>query len=266
MKYFAPILFLAISLSGCDTGPDLAKICNESPELCNDFHEDSWCKRERANMIVARNRLKLADKDVNKYRLLLGYEDYAKCMSHASKIEHIKLKNKKRSRVDNVVKAKQKIKEMSDETKNSMHPELLFYHWSRYLNEAALENFLKLEGMPALENPESQFNLATYYIKRDPDKTLSLLFRSLELLKADQTVNKEVFKSLTTIFTDQNEYKQAYIWLKVLNLYDPEDTSISEKTLEKYSLGYDLDAKFLNQVAAATLEKIEAGTFEAPKH
>ena len=36
-----------------------------------------------------------------------------------------------------------------------------------------------MEGSAALETPESQFNLATYYIKRDPDKTLDLLFHAL---------------------------------------------------------------------------------------
>lgn len=266
MKHlFAPLLF-TLALSACDTGPDLAKICSDSPELCNDFNEDSWCKRERVDMIISRNKLKNSQQDVDKYYVLLAYEGYAKCMAHASKIEHIKLKHKKRNRVDNVVKAKQKIKELSDETKNSMQPELLYFHWTRYLNEGALEKFLAMEGSPELETPESQFNLATYYIKRDTDKTLSLLFHALELIKPNESVNKEIFKSLTTIFTDQREYKQAYIWLKVLNLYDPEDETISEKSLKQYSIGYQLDGDFLDRVADATLEKITNGLFEAPKH
>lgn len=266
MKIKLYLLLTLFLLIGCDTGPDLAKICKENPELCNEFIEDSWCKRERVNTIFAKYDLSVQQKDKQKYNLLIAYEDFAACMDHASQIEHIKLKHKKTNRIQNSVKAKERIKELSEETSNSEHPELLYFHWTRYLNERSLSKFLKMEGSSALETPESQFHLATYYIKRDPDKTLDLLFHSLELIKEGNTINKEVFKSLTTIFTDKKEFKQAYIWLKILSLYDPEDEDISEKSLQDYSQFYKLDAEFLDRVAKATLEKISAGQFTAPKH
>lgn len=261
--YLALTTFL---LTGCDSGPDLAKICKENPELCNEFIEDSWCKRERVNTIYANYDLQQTLKDKQRFDLLIAYEDYAACMDHASQIEHIKLKHKKTNRINNAVTARQRIKEISIDTKNSEHPELLYFHWTRYLNEQALAKFLKMEGSAALETPQSQFNLATYYIKRDPEKTLDLLFHALELLKEGENINKEIFKSLTTIFTDKKEFKQAYIWLKILNLYDPEDKDINENALQDYSQFYKLDAKLLDKVAEATLDKIFEGKFTAPKH
>ncbi|MFD2166727.1 DUF2989 domain-containing protein [Thalassotalea euphylliae] len=266
MKRTLLTLFPLLIMSGCDTGPDLAKICKESPNICNDFIEDTWCKTERRDKIFAKYALQQSGADKQKYNLLIAYEDYAACMEHASKIEHIKLKYKQRNRIDNFAKAKQRIEELSEETKNSEHPELLYYHWSRYLNNTALEKFLAMEGSAALETPASQFHLATYYIKRDPDKTLELLFHALELQKEGDVPNKEIFKAITTIFTDKEEYKQAYIWLKILKLHDPQDETISNDNLLQYSEGYQLDGPFLDQVAQATLEKIELGTFTAPKH
>ncbi len=268
MKVIPYVVASALFLLGCDSRPDLASICKESPELCTEFLEDSWCKKERVETIYENYFLNTAqsNQDKLKYNLLIAYEEYAACMDHASKIEHIKLKYKQRNRIDNFVKAKERIKEISVDTRSSNHPELLYYHWTRYLNESALEKFLAMEGSAALDTPESQFNLATYYIKRDPEHTLDLLFRALELVKEGDVINKEIFKSLTTIFTDKKEYKQAYIWLKILNLYDPEDKDISEQGLKDYTQFYKLDAPFLDKVAEATLNKIFDGQFTAPKH
>ncbi|MFB1000804.1 MAG: DUF2989 domain-containing protein, partial [Colwellia sp.] len=105
---------------------------------------------------------------------------YAKCIDHASKIEKNKLKNKQMMRVNNSIKAKKRIAEISKETEKSDHPHLLYYHWSRYINEESLARFMAQEGTKSLENSHSQYNLATYYTKIDPKKTLRLLYRSLE--------------------------------------------------------------------------------------
>ena len=266
MKHLSPLLLLPLFLAGCDTGPDLAKICKESPVMCEEFIEDTWCRKERVKTIYNNYMLSQTGQDKQKFDLLIAYEEYAACMDHASQIEHIKLKYKKRNRIDNSITAKARIKEISEETLHSEHPELLFYHWSRYLNEGALAKFLAMEGSKALETAESQFNLATYYIKRDPDKTLDLLFHALELQSNDQPVNTEIFKSITSIFTDKEEFKQAYIWLKILTLYDPEDIDSSEQGLISFGQFHKLDTGFLDKVASATLDKITDGTFTAPRH
>jgi len=266
MKFIFSATFSIFILSSCGNGPDLSSICSDHPEMCAELTEDSWCRRERADTIFNNYSLKTKKGDKQKYDLLISYEHYAACVSHAAKIEHIKLKYKKTLRLANLETAKARIKQLSDETVESNHPELLFYHWSRYLNERALEQFLSKEGSAELETPESQFNLATYYIKRDPQKTLDLLFHALELVKPNQDINNEIFKSITTIFTDKKEYKQAYIWLKILNLYSPKDEDINIQALENFSRAYNLDAKFLDKVAEATLDKIQDGVFKAPKH
>jgi hypothetical protein len=265
MKFIKFVTVLPFfTLMACDSGPNFAELCQQHSEICEEFQEDTWCKRERVVVGFANLNNKLEDNDGNKYQQLIAYEGYEKCMAHAAKIEHIKLKIKKTIRTNNVFKARDKIKEISLATRDSEHPDLLYYHWSRYLNEDSLGKFIALEGNKSLEQPNRQVNLASYYAKRDPTKTLKLLYHALELYPDDAKLDTEIFKSLASIFADRKEYKQAYIWSKILHIYDPEDTDINDKTLQNYIDGYGLNGDFLNKVANATLNKIGSGTFISP--
>lgn len=261
--------FLAFLIGGlltaCDNGGSFASICKENPEICEEFHEDSWCKKER----IAVGKANLAQKndpaDIHKFNQLIAYENYDKCVSHAAKIEHIKLKEKKTKRVNNMMKARARIEEISEQTKDSMHPRLLYFHWTRYLDKEALRKFLTYEGKEELETPESQVELATYYMKRDEMKTLKSLFHALELYKGEEPFDKEIFKTLASVFAQRDDFKQSYIWLKVLYLYDETDTDTSAQTIDYYATEHQLDNNFLDQVALSTLNKIKDGTFTAPK-
>lgn len=51
----------------------------------------------------------------------------------------------------------------------------------------------------------------------------------------------------------------------MLSLYDPEDPVLNHNALENYIATHDLDYEFLDQVAEATLNKIESLQFIAPK-
>ena len=266
MKFYKIASILPFcTLIACDSGPNFAELCEQHPEICQEFQEDSWCKRERITVGFANLTHKLDVNDGNKYQQLMAYEGYEKCMEHASKIEHIKLKVKKTMRIDNVIKAQAKIKEIAIATRNSEHPDLLFFHWSRYLNENSLNKFVALEGNELLERPNRQVNLASYYAKRDPNKTLDLLYHALELYQSDAKLDTEIFKSIASIFADRKEYKQAYIWSKILHLYNPDDKNITEKSLQYYIQTKDLNEKFLDKVAETTLKKIMAGKFKSPK-
>lgn len=262
---FAPFLLL-ILLIGCDSGPNYAQLCEDNPKICKEFYDDSWCKRERIKVGLANIAHKNIPNDDHKFDQLIAYEHYEKCVTHAAKIEHIKLKEKKTRRIDNMMKARARLEEIANQTIDSEHPRLLYYHWTRFLNEESLAKFLALEGSGKLETPESQFELATYYTKIDQDKTLQLLFHSLELYKENDEINNEVFKALSSIFDDKNEPKQAYIWLKVLQLYTPDDEHLTDDTLVNYVNNHHLDKEFLDQVAITTLEKIKSLTFTTPKY
>ncbi len=265
MKLVIFAVVLPFLIFGCDNGRNLAELCKENQEICLEFGQDSWCKSERINVALARIDLKENQEDLQRFNLLVAYEGYIKCMGLASQIQHIKLKEKTTLRINNLENAKAKLSKLTQQTSNSSHPHLLYYHWTRYINEEALAKFLEQEGSSALENPQSQFNLATYYTKREPKKTLALLYRALELYKSDEKINPEIFLSISTVFIEKQQAKQVYIWLRILRLYSPETKEVTEKSLNSYIVGYKLNKELLDKVAVTTLDKIEAGTFKSPK-
>ena len=258
------LLSLMLLTSACDKAPSFADLCRDNPQICNEFKEDSWCKKERIDVGFANLAHQNNSSDIEKFNQLISYENYAQCMNHASKIEHIKFKDKQTMRITNVIKAKQKIKDISKATESSKHPSLLYYHWSRYLNKDALQTFLDLESTNKLETSELQFNLATYYAKRDQSKTLKLLYHALELSKKDDVINTEIFKSIATIFADKKKYTQVYIWSQILATHSPEDESIKHVNLQSYAQTFNLDQEFLDTVALKTLDSIVNGQFKTP--
>ena len=266
MKTLLPILpaFTALLLIGCDSGPNFAKLCEENPEICAEFQEDSWCKKERIDVGLANIAHLKNQQDSQKYQQLIAYESYDKCVTHAVKIEHVKLKEKRTRRIENMMKARDKISTLAEQTARSNHPRLLYFHWTRFLSEPHLEKFLALEGTKALETTESQYDLATYYAKRDQKKTLQLLFKALTLYDNKNEINDDIFKSLSTIFAEKNEFKQAYIWLKVLHLHDPQDRDLSKDTLTRYVAEHKLNAEYLDKVATSTLNHVLEMSFKAP--
>ncbi len=266
MKLFI-LLFTLLLISSCDNGKSLAELCKDNPKICQEFGQDSWCKRERVDVSLSRIALKNTEKDSDKYKLLIAYENYIDCMGLASQIQHIKLKEKTTMRKDNLFKAQDKLSTLAQQTVKSSHPHLLYYHWSRDLNEQSLTQFLALEGSTQLENSISQFQLATYYAKKDKNKTLRLLFHSLELHQPNEKIIPEVFETLVTTFINRDQPKQAYIWLKVYQLVSKRKNKNRIKLqLKQYQNAYDLDVEFLDKVANNTLDNINNGKFKAPKH
>ncbi|WP_448568821.1 DUF2989 domain-containing protein [Thalassotalea ganghwensis] len=262
---YCAFVLLFIFIIGCDAKTSLSTICNENPELCQEFSEDTWCRLERTNVIHSRLANKIQPNEQHKFELLVNYENYRDCLAKSSLIEHSELKYKQTNRQSNLLKVNVKIEQLSEQTRYSKHPRLSYYHWSRNGDKQALDRLLAMEGTEALNNHESQVELASYYAKRDKDKTISLLFRSLELVTPATKINEEVFKAIANLLFDKQEYQQAYIWLKVSKLYRPEDPEISESTLDKGVEMYNLDVNFLNKVAEKTLSNIKEGKFTSPK-
>lgn len=260
------LLTMASALAACDNTVKVADICTAHTEICQQLQEDNWCRAERRKLLVNYNQLQITQQESLKYNLLLSYEDYSKCVKKASLIEHIKYKEKKNIRINNYMNAKLRMEKLSNETMNSADPLLLYYHWSRHNNKESLAKLLTLEGTKTIENTQSQVNLATYYVKRDIQKAFSFLFHALELYKPGEEINSEIFQTLTTLFLDKKQYKQAYIWLKVLSLYTPNDNESANKALDNYAEAFQLDRDFLDKVASTTLKNIKAGSFVKPKH
>ncbi len=207
----ASVFVLPLLLAGCDDRVSLAEICEQSTKICSEFKQDSWCKKERVSIARLRMKIEQNNLEPDKFKALIAYEGYIKCMSLAAQIQHIKLKEKGTFRKQNVIVAKKNLNALIDQTRGSAHPHLLYYHWSREIDADALGRLLKLEGTRQLENSTAQYHLATYYIKHDTQKTLQLLYRALELHELGTVLESEVLQTLSSIFIKKKQYKKAYI-------------------------------------------------------
>jgi hypothetical protein len=263
MKPITLAVMATILLTGCDEGLTLRQICQEKPGLCSDLSADGHCNNERMGMIFERYAEAKLPSDKNRYKLLVEAEKYSDCMALASQIEHIKLKEKKTRRVDGYLTSVQEIKRLSDQTKSSDYPPLLYYHWSRNGSASALEKFLALEGTKALNTPELTYGLATYYIKRDLPKTVKLLYKTLKLHKQDQPVNIEIYKSLSSIHYKLEKHSAAYLWAKVARLAGAEDVNLEELKIELSNQGKGTNS--LDELADKTYDSILDGNFVEPK-
>ncbi|KZN50142.1 DUF2989 domain-containing protein [Pseudoalteromonas luteoviolacea] len=251
-------------LSGCEEPLTLAKVCEETPGFCNDLNKDSHCKEERASVIIGRYVEYKDPTDENKYQLLKQFESYNSCVSLAAQIEHIKLKEKTTSRVEGHLTSLKEMNRIYQDTKQTSHPGLLYYHWSRNNSQYAMNKLLRQEDEPYVrQSQEIQMFLATYYAKFDDDKTIDFLYRVLELNQAGETPDLEVYKALVSIFYKQKKYKHAYTFARIAQLSGFEEIDIIDIEHELTSRGRSIGV--LNQLALKTREEIETGQFLSPR-
>lgn len=258
--YLSPLL---LSLVACgEQELTVNQACEEKPGICSDLNDDSHCKLERRHVIIGRyDELKMPS-DKNKYKLLIDFEKYSKCIELASGIEHIKLKEKKTTRVNGYLTSLKEIKRLNDETVSSLDPNLLHYHWSRNQSESHLKKFLQAERNKALETPELQVALASYYMKRNPQKTIDILHHALSLYPADAEIDPEIYTALTTIYYKQKKYPQSYHW--ALLAENAGVQRIEFKHIKAELAQQKIDTDNIEDIADTTITSIQSGQFKAP--
>lgn len=257
------LVFLMFTITGCDSAKTVKTVCLETPEVCEDLNADGWCRAERRLVILGRHEENINPTDDLRYQLLLDLEHYKKCVHKASLIEHIKLKEKTTSRVNGYITSIREIKRISEATKNTNHPQLLYWHWSRNADEQALDKFLALQKNRMLETPELQLKLASYYTKLDPNLTIDILYHALSLYKGDRPPNIEILTTLSTIYLKQEKFKHAYVWGKLGQLAGGNDIDLAP--LRAMLINENQGIAALDTLAEQYLEAIEAGEFKPPK-
>ncbi|PAJ73302.1 hypothetical protein CJF42_16405 [Pseudoalteromonas sp. NBT06-2] len=263
MKIKYALIFIPLFIVGCEEQITVREVCDQNAKFCNDLNSDGHCNKVRSEVIVKRHLEKQNPIDENKYNLLLDFEEYSKCIYLASQIEHVKLKEKKNSRIKGYMTSLREIERLTSETKNTSHPGLLYYQWSHNNDESALNKFLSLEDSQSMKNSHMQFLLATYYIKFDLEKTVDLLYRALELNPENTLPNNEIYKTLVNIFYKQKKYKHAYIWALISKESGIENIEITPLEHMLETQGKSIDS--LKSLANKTQRQVEGGTFFSPR-
>ncbi|MEL0634859.1 DUF2989 domain-containing protein [Pseudoalteromonas carrageenovora] len=260
----ASVLLTMLALTGCDEPLTLAQVCKETPGFCSDLNKDSHCKNERSVVILKRYTEFKKPTDENKYQLLKGFESYNQCITLAAKIEHKKLKSKTTSRIEGQLTSIKEMTRIYQDTHKTNHPGLLYYHWSRNNDQGALNKLLTLENDKSVtQSAEMQFFLASYYIKFDDEKTIDLLYKTLELNEEGIEPNPEVYTSLISLFYKHDKLKHAYIFSKVAQMSGIENIDLLPIEHQLLGNGKNLDS--LDTLAQQTYEQIQNGEFVSPR-
>lgn len=263
MKRLLPVLGIFV-LGGCgESEISISELCETKPMICSDLMDDSHCKLERRNVIYSRFDEGKVPSDAKKYRLLLDFEKYSKCMELATGIEHIKLKERTTQRMDSYRVSLAEIKRLSDETLSSDHPGLLYYHWSRHQSKPHLERFLKVAEQAKFSDPDLQFALASHYLAERNPKAIDAMHQTLTLYKAKDRVDPEIYKTLTTAYYKQRKYVESYHWALVSQAAGVEriEFQLIIKDLDKQAFDHDK----IKSIAEQTLAQIELGNYQPPK-
>ncbi|OZG40085.1 hypothetical protein CAK78_20645 [Aeromonas sp. A35_P] len=253
------MLSVGLAVAGCNDDR-IHNICSNHPELCQDLVDDGWCRYERTDIIRSRFYLKEEGTDRRKYELMRNLERYLKCAERSTNIEYKNAREQKSPRVEGMLAAGDQLAQLDAATRNAKDPYLLLWHWTNNTNEQARQQFLALEGQPALEEPELQLALGGIYAKREPQKAIALMQHALSLYREGDQINGRILTSLSTLYMGQKEYGQAYLWGKVSESFQ----NAAEVSASRFSLYHSLSKQQqegLDSQAAILVEQLKSGTY-----
>ncbi|MGF1691874.1 DUF2989 domain-containing protein [Photobacterium kagoshimensis] len=256
------VLGCTLLLSGCfERHRSTDSLCESYPDICAQLNvNDGQCRLQRASLIWKRYDVLKNPIDSEKFKELKFTHNYQMCLEYAARIEPTELKERKTNRMQALIHSYDSIDRLNKELEASIDPEIIYYRWSQG-DKQAMRQFLRLEGKPALETPELQLALATYYNGKDQEKTLRILLHALSLYKKGDTVKPEIIQTLATIYHQQKNNEQAYLWSIVGAEFNMPVAS-KDKLASFYPMaGEKRDG--LEQQAEAVIKALKQGRFIA---
>ncbi|MGI2855239.1 DUF2989 domain-containing protein [Shewanella algae] len=252
------ILFSGVT--GCDNRPNPATICKNNPELCDDLHKDSWCRREKTNLITQRYQVKNTAEPSGEqiYHLLVNLENYNRCVGLASGVQHILNPERTNDRARAFGLSAQSLSELQASTKGSNDIHIAFYHWAHLGDDAALKVLLEAEKQQQLDSPEILAGLAGYYLKFDATKAKQLYLKVLAR-STEENFDPDWLLGLASAFRQLQDMEQAYLLSRANLLFT--DNPVDEVQL-KAMIGNDNQlSTHLDQQASNLAEVLKNGDY-----
>ncbi|UXI02890.1 DUF2989 domain-containing protein [Photobacterium sp. TY1-4] len=259
-------LYLSVAcltlLGGCfDRHRSTDSLCQDHPEICaNTNLNDGQCRLQRTQLIWQRYDVLQNPTDEEQFKELKFTYAYQKCLEYAARIEPTELKERKTMRTRALIHSYEDIRRLSEALADSTDPQIIYYRWSQG-DKRALRQFLQLEGTPALETPELQLALATFYTEVDKEKTIQLLKHALELHTGEQPIQPEIIQSLATLSHQTESATEAYLWAKIGT--DLGASVASQEKLNNFYPMTDEERQRLDEKALQVAKSIRRGKFRA---
>jgi len=243
---------LALSLTGCFSDEkSLYSICGDSPQVCDDIKTQGWCKGERTELIRNRYRQQTEPNNhKNLYDTLLTWKTFNACIEKASNIKRKKVTDRDPTKAATFVTSVLEIQKLEKLTKSSNYPDLLYYHWVEYGDDSKIDKLVSLDRKGKLNTSDLQFKMSTYYGKVNREKAVNSLLKGLSLLTESQleTLDHNVFASLTTYYYQMKKLELSYTWAQVAvkfglkaNLYSSLTVELQRKDINLSELDLKAD-------------------------
>ena len=227
------------------------------------FIEYDYKKFERADIEQGRSADKVTKKELDERKA------YRK---------NLQLRENKRDQ--NYIFANYMLRGLNQKTKMSANPYLLYWHWSRNGNEDSINKLEELYKAGKIKSYRMFFYLSQYYSKFDQEEGIKLMYKALENMPPKEYVDKEydekkhdsdtdgmsihfpIFRTLTTHYYNQKNYKKAYVFAKLLE--EKNDTTANiMKIARSLENNYSRDTlNKLEDVIEDIDSALEKGTFK----
>jgi hypothetical protein len=226
------LVTLSATLACMPFQPDsLTDICESEPQICDDLHQIGDCRYKRTSLIRARYLDKKEPNEAHTRLLLTELDSYESCLELTLFMQFTRNKERKTQRLENYLAAQNLMEAKLKETKGTQDPHLAYFLWTHHQDLAAKTVFLRAANKKGLKDIRLLTKLATIYSKEDPQRALDLLFKALRESKSISALPQNVFTSMMTIFYQEKEFEQAYIWALIAK---------EEITEEEFPINLDL--------------------------
>lgn len=235
--------------------------CDAKSNICIDLKPDNYCLKEHKHLVAQNSLAKQTDEERPLYYLLLAYENYAQCIEPFLGVQYVKNKATKDKRIRNLQLANQKVAEITEQTKHSEYPGFLYIQWNRNNNMKAKAKLIALESSKSMRSMGGQYLLGTIYQKSNIQKSIRFFKNSLTYPLRNIEFSVEIMQSISGSYLKLRKYENAYVWMKVLQLFSPEYSNISDQGLDKFANQNRLRKRKLDELAEKIIDEIKAGNY-----
>jgi hypothetical protein len=253
---------LLLMLSGCfESRLNTGGLCDNNPSLeCEKLNlNDGKCKVQRTDLIWHRyDMLKNPDdlKLIEEYEMLA---DYQQCLTLAAQIRALKTTAQTQNRFNALQYSYNEQKRLFTVMQEIDNPYIYYFLWT-HGDDFAKRKFLQLEPTGQLNTPTLQYYLATYYSNRDPEHTLSILNKALDLTGKNE-VDKRIIQSLASIHQTAGHREMSYLWAIVGRSFKLPVSS--DRDLAVFYSFNESQKEYLDQKAAEIVSHLQQGTYNS---
>lgn len=262
IKHAFLMLLAPLFLAACDRDR-IINVCEDTPQFCQELHEDGWCRFERTALIRARKLQAPQPSDPNNYDLLTTLKEYHGCLDPLLAIEYTQRKERKTNKVDAVFHAQEAMTQLTADTVDSDYPYFLLWHWQHEGSQRAKARFMKLADRAEMQTPDLQNTLAKLLMMRDSAAAEQKLHYALSLYDKGDTLDSNIIANLLTLYIRQQRYQDAWVWSRVLSKLNHEE-NIELARLDVYSTFDAAQQQEMQQQVEHIFKQLTQGKFQAP--